>query len=246
MFQLTLALLAAAPTAPLVLPRPEEPTRTEYFVLEERRSEGNDPVAVLALRRVPLEDGVLLEQEIFFRAAGLRVLTDETHRGDEVRLVWRELRSSPETGRTWMVEWDGAAHSLTTASHGTRSKVHGSLAGPCPEFPLALIESLRTQDRSGTISTLDPLARGLETLEVRTDVEGETRVVSLTREDGSFAGRYRFEGTSLVELQLQGGARVARPCTRAEYQRLSAHWCVSYDPLRDLRAWSRRPKVRAR
>ena len=246
MFQLTLALLAAAPTGPIVLPRPEEPTRTEYFVLEERRSEGNDPVAVLALRRVPLEDGVLLEQETFFRTAGLRVLTDETHRKGEVCLVWRELRSSPETGRTWMVEWDEAAGSLITASHGTRSRVHGVLEGPCPEFPLALIESLRTQDRSGTIATLDPLARGRETLEVRTEVEGKTRVVSLSHEDGSFAGRYCFEDTSLVELQLQGGARVARPCTREEFQRLTAHWRVTYDPLRDLREWTRRPKVRAR
>ena len=246
---IALALVLAAPQDLTPVAAPDGATRVEHFVLEQPTDAGPRPVAVIALRRVPGEAGLLLEQELVFREAGLRVLIDEHHElpGDarSPRLVWRELRSSPATGRTWLAEWDAEEERVVTANHGTRAPVHGSLPGARPTFPLALVEALRAGATPSTVETLDPLARERVTLAVRSTTDGERREVCLEREDGSLAGRYVFVGDALVELQLQRG-RVARPCEAAEFERLARRWEVRYEPLEELRAWSRRPRVRAK
>lgn len=246
---LALALVAHQDPAQAPAPVADGATRVEHFVLEEPTEAGPRPVAVIALRRVPGEAGLLLEQEYVFREAGLRILIDEHHEpageARSPRLVWRELRSSPATGRTWLAEWDLEQASVVTANHGTQAPVHGALPGRRPVFPLALVEALRLGAVPARVETLDPLARERVTLLLQESVEGPRRQVLLEREDGSFAGRYVFEGDALVELQLQRG-RVARPCRSAEFERLARRWEVRYDPLQDLRAWSQRPRVRAR
>jgi len=244
---LALALAAQQDLTPVAAP--DGATRVEYFVLEQPTEFGPRPVAVIALRRVPGEAGLLLEQELVFREAGLRVLVDEHYDlpggARSPRLVWRELRSSPATGRTWLAEWDAEQACVVTANHGTRAPVHGRLPGPCPTFPLALVEALRAGSAPAKIETLDPRARAGVTLVLREVHDGARRELQLEREDGSFAGRYVFEGDALVELQLQRG-RVARPCDAAEFERLARRWEVHYQPLGDLRAWSQRPRARAR
>ena len=225
-------------------------TRVEHFVLEEHGEEGPFAVAVVAFRRVPGEAGLLLEQELVFRQSGLRILIDEHHdqagEARSPRLVWRELRSSPSTGRTWLAEWDASPGEVVTANYGTRAPVHGRLAGPRPIFPLALVEALRAAVPLVRVESLDALSRDRVQLDVSQEVEGERRVVELRRADGSLAARYVFLGESMIELQFQAGRRVARPCDEAEFERLSARWRVTYDPLEDLRALTpgRRPRAR--
>ena len=220
--------------------------RVAHFVLEEHGDEGPLPVAVVAFRRVPGEAGLLLEQEIVFRRSGLRVLIDEHHdlpgAARSPRLVWRELRSSPSTGRTWLAEWDATAGEVVTANYGTRAPVHGRLAGPRPLFPLALVEALRAGVPLVRVETLDALSRDRVLLDVSEQFEGVRRAVELRREDGSLAARYVFLDRSLVELQLQAGRRVARPCDGAEFERLSERWKAHYDPLEDLRTLTRTPR----
>lgn len=226
----------------------EGATRVEHFVLEEHGEEGPRPVAVVAFRRVPGEAGLLLEQELVFRESGLRILIDEHHdlpgEARSPRLIWRELRSSPATGRTWLAEWDASTGEVVTANYGTRTPVHGSLPGPRPLFPLALVEALRAGAQLTQVETLDALSRDRVELAVTHQVEGDRRAVELHREDGSLAARYVFLGESMIELQLQAGRRFARPCDESEFARLSRRWQVRYDPLEDLRTLARRPRAR--
>ena len=229
---------------------PIEPARVEHFVLEDHAPEGARPVAVVALRRVQVGAGLLLEQELVFRESGLRILIDEHHdlpgEARSPRLVWRELRSSPGTGRTWLAEWDPIVGDVVTANHGTRSPVHGSLPGAEPLFPLALIEALRAGEPLTSVETLDPLGRARVKLEVHSSSDGERRAVELRRQDGSLAARYVFLRGALMELKFQAGRRVGRPCDRAEFERLSGRWKVRFEPLEDLRALARRPRARPR
>ena len=235
-----LALSASTPAPP-----PDSAARTECFVLEEPTEEGMEPVAVIALRRVAGEHGLLFEEEFVFRENGLRVLVEELHDqpGEALspRLIWRELRVSPATGRTWLAEWDAERGLVSTASYGSASPVHGSLAGPRPRFPLALIESLRRGEAPSTVTTLDPLSRRRVQLSIQSKTRAGRREYSLLREDGSLAGRYLFEGNALVELALQGGGRVARASSSTEFDRLAEQWRVVYDPLEALRAFARNP-----
>ncbi len=245
---LTLALLLSAPQGHAAIPTGS--ARLEHFVLEEHGEEGPSPVGVLAFRRIVTQTGVLLEQEVVFRESGLRILVDEQHDLStgvgSPQFVWRELRSSPATGRTWLAEWDPLLRVVSTANHGTRAPVHGMLPGARPVFPLSLVELLRAGTPLVEVETLDPLGQSRVELEVVHGVARQHRTVELLRGDGSLAGRYVFDGERLIEVQLQAGHRVARPCERAEFERLSARWYVRYEPLEGLRALARGSRAQPR
>jgi hypothetical protein len=255
---LVLALAFFAPPAPAqgsqpvphAGPRSSAATRVERFVIEEVSEQGREAVALAVVRRVPVEGGLLLEQEMLFRAGGLRILIDELHEDGFVartpRLVWRELRTGPGVGRTWLAEWDAERGAVLTSTHGMRRSVHRVLGGPEPTWPLELIEQLRAGARPTQVSTLDPLSRDRVTLQVQVSEAGTRRTAHLRRTDGSLAGRYVFDGDALVEFQWAAGTRVARPCDEREYRRLSADWTVRYDPLEELRATAHSLRARPR
>lgn len=139
------------------------PVRSEYFLVERPATveDGEPtPVAAVALRRSEVFGGLLLERDVQFREGGARVLLDELGGS---RLVWRELRTSPEVGRTWMAEWDPASATLRTRRWGTRSGDRRERpTEPELVFPLALVERLRTDARPADIVvTLDPLGEAV-------------------------------------------------------------------------------------
>jgi len=163
------------PVISLQLPGPAF-SRVEYFLLERlpvELSGGStlaDPRAVIALRRVEHDGARTLERDVLFRAGGVRVLLDERNGNGLPRLVWRELRTSAEVGRTWMAERDTTQGHVRTQRWGSRAPVHGRL--PLEEGllgPLELLERLREgQTWSTPVTILDPLGSGLSRLSVRT------------------------------------------------------------------------------
>lgn len=165
-----LAGRALAPPPPgSVAPR----VRVEHFVVERavqdpegrRRTEA---VAVVALRRLRLDGVAIRERDVQFREAGARLLLDEVTGEGAPRLVWRELRTSPTAGRTWMVERGADGSTLFTQGWGRRAAVHGRLEGGAEAlFPLELLEHLRREPHPrATATTLDPLTESVVALSV--------------------------------------------------------------------------------
>ncbi|MEE8467014.1 MAG: hypothetical protein V3T22_01070, partial [Planctomycetota bacterium] len=240
------------------------------------------PRAVIALRRVEREGTQTLERDVLFRAGGVRVLLDERYGDGPPRLVWRELRTNAEVGRTWMAERDTVQGHIRTQRWGSRAPVHGSLPLHHAVLgPLEFLERLRdSQPLPAPVTILDPLGCDLTRLSVLTipaDLratleigratrglavslstpwasaalqslgrhgaaltravfgDGTRRTVELRRADGSFAGRYVFEGTDLIAFQWQPGRRWARRIDERLYRGYLARWSVRFDPLGDLR-----------
>jgi hypothetical protein len=163
------------PPIALELPGPDT-LRVEYFLLERLPEDPSDsavladPRAVIVLRRVE-RDGVLtLERDVLFREGGVRVLLDEQLGDGLPQLVWRELRTTSEAGRTWMAERNSALGQIRTQRWGSRAAVHGRL--PLQETvigPLELLEQLRVDQTSPvSVTILDPLGTDLNRLSVRT------------------------------------------------------------------------------
>ena len=286
------------PPIALELPGPDS-VRVEYFLLERLPANLSDiaaladPRAVIVLRRVD-RDGVLtLERDVLFREGGVRVLLDEKLGDGLPQLVWRELRTTSEAGRTWMAERDATQGHVRTQHWGSRAAVHGRL--PLQETVLGSLEFLERlrdgQASSNPVTLLDPLAGDLKRLSVRivpADLgatreigraalelavpmlspwtpalleavgrhgaaltrailgDGTLRTAELRREDGTFAGRYVFEGADLIAFQWQPGRRWARRIEAREYHEHLADWSVRYDPLESLRRAVRAGFVRRR
>lgn len=221
----------------------EAPSTTEHFVMEER----GVPVATVTMRRVPLDGGYLLEQETFFRTGGVHVIADEYHsmRGPSPRYIWRELRSVPGTGSTWLAEWEPEGF-VRTMKHGTQSQVHGQLEGPRPTFPLELIEELRAGQAKNQVTSLDPLTSSRVDLDITEKITAKAtqprRTYDVRFTGGELQARYEFEGTSLMGFQWQTGSRIARPADAEELRKLHVAWRspdAGIDP-------AGRPRVRAR
>lgn len=215
-------------------------TRVESFVVGDPTAGGAEPVAVVSLRAVARAGHLLLEQDVTFRAAGVRVLHDEHRETDGWHLVRRELRGPESPGRSWIAEPDGDG--LRLLRFGSSRPVHGRVAGS-PRMPLELLESLRRGEPVGErVLLLDPLGEGLVSVDVRVrtgDPRTErpaprSRTVALVRADGSLLGRYVFEGTSLVAFQWQDGSRWARRTDEEEVQRRAEEWRVERDPLAEV------------
>jgi hypothetical protein len=214
--------------------------RLEHFVLEMRGSEaaGAQPavrdVGLVCLRRRPIEGdehGMQLECECLFRRDAdegepEHVLAVELLSTEGPRLVWREW--GPGRARALTADWtkDGKGLHIVESCRGGAPREILS-AGEGAVLPLYLLELARGGGvTSGKYRRLEPLSRDLETVDLSTSYRVEAganlRVVELTREDGSLAGRFEFQGTELVSFQWQEGDLVARKITAQEYAERSA------------------------
>lgn len=170
-----------------------------------------------------------LESELTFaregRARGLvRVFSVEELFLDRASLSWREV--GDDSARTLQVEWPASADGFDVVEwgNGERQREHltsreGALL---PHYLLELLR--RGRLASGRVPCFDPLARTIDTLEIRTsylwgaEQDRRARTVELVRLDGTLAARYRFVGTRLVALQWQEGGALGRAVSEAEYQ----------------------------
>jgi hypothetical protein len=190
------------------------------------------------MRRRPIEGyehGMQLECDCLFRRDGdgvepEHVLHVERLSSDGPRLVWREW--GPARARSLTAEWtrDGKGLRMVESCRGGMPRETLS-AGDGAVMPLYLLELARGGGvTSGKYRRLDPLSRELETIELSTSYRaepgGSVRVVELTREDASLAGRFEFRGADLVSFQWQEGDLFARRITAQQYAEKSASKAV--------------------
>jgi hypothetical protein len=219
-------LLGLAPLLASI--RDEGDLRVEHFVLERPSAESStEPVEVglACLRRRPVEGesaGHQLELECVFRRQSdddedEHVLHVERS-GPGPALVWREW--GPRRSRCLTAERTKEGTGLVLVESSRGGIPRETLAAPADfVLPLELLELAREgKAASGRFTRLDPLSRALEPIDVRT-LPGDLRVVELTREDGSAAGRFEFRGTELVGFQWQDGDLRARRITSESYAR---------------------------
>lgn len=212
---LTLPSRESALPISLELPGPDF-VRVEYFLLERLPAELSggstlaDPRAVIALRRVECDGALTLERDVLFRAGGVSVLLDERYGDGLPRLVWRELRTNAEVGRTWMAERDTARGLVRTQRWGSRAPVHGKL--PLEQGllgPLEFLERLREgRDHPAPVTILDPLGSDLSRLSVRTiraDLRAALAIGRATR-GLAVSGLSPWSSASLVALGRHGRA----------------------------------------
>jgi len=225
MLHLSAALLLAFAQQAAV---PEhEVLRVEYFVVERQAldAEAPEPVGIVVWRHSRGDDGVILETETLFAEGPTRALHVERASGAEPRLIWRELGGG--MARTWLAEWDPKIERVRTTGWCEGSQSHSTFAVDVQALmPLDLIERLRTgRAADGCYAVLAPLSQSVESLNVRTHrVDTEGRVIEWRRADGDLAGRYVFEGESLVHFQWQAGSLRARRVDERTYRAFHAEW----------------------
>ncbi len=249
---LALTLLAAEAkslSSDLALEASRRPPATvvEYYLLQrdgavpERGMEGADPrVAVMALRRVEGERSLLLEREVTFREAGLRLRHTETLQGDSRQTSRRELL--PAESRTWVADWTVGGDHVRTLAYGWRRPVHESIQlrarGAEPVVgPLELLDRWRWPGEHGLRGQvvprsllIDPAAAAAAPIEA----EHTTSGMVVRREDGSLVlDAVRATLGDLHGSRWSDGDAQMHRIEELEYQRLVRRWTVG----------SRRPYV---
>ena len=111
------------------------PARVEAFLVEQATARGPEPVAVVTLRSLEREGGLLLEQDVTFRENGVTILHDEWCEADGWHLVRRELRGEESPGRSWITEPDESGGTRLLC-YGSSAPVHASLGEGAPRVAL--------------------------------------------------------------------------------------------------------------
>lgn len=250
---LALVLAAVVADGPLV-PAASSEARVEAFLMERPTPEGPEAVAVVLLRRLAEEGGVLLEQDVTFRVGGVTILHDEVLEADGWHFVRRELPGPASSGRSWSGQPDSAG-GLRLLRWGVSVPVHETWPAPTPRLPLEVLESLRFgPEPVGRISFYDPLAEAVVPIDVRVVAgdpragfeDADARTFELRRVDGTLAARYVQRGSELVAFQWQDGDRWARRIDLAEAEGLAAKWRPDHDPVAEVWAAVRAGHVRRR
>jgi hypothetical protein len=202
------------------------------------------PVGVVCLRKSAVPSGEQLEWEFTFPDEQLRVLHVERLTKSGPKLVWRELR--PGAGRTLLSEWNAQGRELDVVEWGRPQIARHRLdASEGALFPLFLLELARKGGAlQGRHQLFDPTSLSLESIEMETRYFGEPvgaahaaagdsdeptpigpqafelrREVRLSRDDGTCAGSYVFQGTELLSFQWQSGGLEARRISAEDYER---------------------------
>jgi hypothetical protein len=208
--------------------------RVERFVLERTTLDARghtavDVVGFVERRRLVAEKGVQLECDVRFLRSPNAEGARESQRLSHVecqsptgpRCLWRELGRAG--GRSVAAEWSRDGRALDVVEWGIGGTQRGTLVGArSVVMPLFLAELVREGKlASGSVTVFDPLARTLEPISVRTiyGPESASRVVELTRADGTLFQRWTFAGVELTSFQWQEGNLVARRVEREEYER---------------------------
>lgn len=242
---------------------PPDP-RVEAFLLERPTDAGPEPVAVVFLRALDGPGGLLLEQEVTFRAGGVTILQAESREPDGWHFVRRELRGPDSPGRSFSGQPDGAG-GMRLLRWGASVPVHESWPAPAPRLPLELLESMRFgRETRGPVPFYDPVAEAVVELDVHrgagdpraaaspepdpnpNPADPDLRWAELRGAEGRLVGRYVFRGRELVAFQWQDGARWARRVDPAEARRSAAKWRRDHDPVSDVWAAVRAGHVRRR
>lgn len=199
---------------------------------------GRGELGIVEFRRRPVDGGWQLEQDVAFPFEGVRLMAVECLSAKSPRLVWREV--TPRGGRTIFAEWMARSQELKVLEWGLdgslRESLETSRGAIMPHYLLELVRSGRVD--GGSFEVFDPLRGRLEhwTLEQRyvlgepgdertaEDPTHPQREIELRRDDGTLAGRYRFEGTELVAFQWQEGGLELRRIDPAEYEERRQAW----------------------
>jgi hypothetical protein len=201
--------------------------RVEHFALTDSidgvRVRDEHVLGLVEWREREVDGGQVLERDVMFAGASLLIRHVERLTEETTRLVWREAgpgvgRSQivePEGGRLRIVDWlrSGVERSSLEIEHPAR-------------FPLALLESFREGERMPTVAERYwPLTRSVERLSIATRylagaMAPGRRLIELTREDGSLAGRFLFDGDALEAFQWQEGGPWARRVSEARHARI--------------------------
>ncbi len=218
---------AVAPAAP----RFEE----EHFSLELMPAAAGDdatsllsaqhgtPAGWLVVRRHTSGDARQLEIEVRFLHQRSRAIHVEQLDGAARRLVWREI--GPDATRTLTAQRDRAELSLR--EWVGRERVDSVLANSRNAlFALELLEQLRAGQVPEAAEVFDPLSRSIERWFLRSELvpEAGTRRIEALRADGSLAGRWTFEGTSLAGFSWQRGGLLARRIDPQQFSRAWIDW----------------------
>lgn len=198
--------------------------RVEHFALVEGpRVHEESVLGLVEWREREVDGGRVLERDVWFSGETLTIrhverLTDET-----TRLVWRE--AGPGFGRSQIVEPEDDGLSVVDWLRSGVERSELSADDPV-SFPLALLETVRRGERlPQSTHRYWPLTRSVETLSVDTQVLASggvltRRLVQLTREDGSLAGRFLFDGEALEAFQWQEGGPWARRIEARQHRRI--------------------------
>jgi hypothetical protein len=219
-------------------PHPAAGYRGERALMDAAR-EGALGLAVLHRREV--DGGWQLEQDVAFPFADVRLMAVECLDPKSPRLVWREV--TPGGGRTIFAEWTAESERLKAVEWGMDGSLRESIStvrgAVMPQYLLELGRSGRLA--AGRFEVFDPISAELETWSVelsyrrRPEPGGSVtdgvvggaeyiRRLEFRREDGSLAGRYDFDGTTLERFQWQEGSLVARRISPAAYEDLRSRW----------------------
>lgn len=232
---LTALVLALGPLAAERTPSEDELSgpRVEHFILELPGADGPRPIGSLAWIARGAAGALELEWDVDFPRDHLRLLVLERLGPAGAGLVWRELT---DPARSLTVEWAPQSGELVLrewAREGTLRETRTSAQGAV--LPLYLLEMARAGDLvQGRFQVFEATARALVGMELSTsygkpDVPGEwatpcpppiaaERRVELRREDGTLAGRYRFQGDELIGFEWQEGGVRGRRVERAVFE----------------------------
>jgi len=204
--------------------------------LDQARARGE--LGIVEFRRRRVDGGWQLEQDIAFPFEGIRLMAVECLSAKSPRLVWREV--TERGGRTIFAEWMARSEQLKVLEWGLdgslRESLETSRGAVMPQYLLELARSGRVD--GGSFEVFDPLRGRLEhwTLEQRyvlgepgdertaADPSHPRREIELRRDDGTLAGRYRFEGTDLIGFEWQEGGLALRRIDAAEYEERRQAW----------------------
>jgi hypothetical protein len=219
-------------------------TFVQHFRLDrEGAREGEAPLALVRyVAGADPTDGVRVELELDYLAAGVRVLHTEEASPLLRRLVYRELCEGG--GRTLFLEGTPEA-GFRGYELGGREVVRRAPTRQ-GEFPLLVVESLRFGlVQPGAVNVLEPLAAEFEPLELATRASGATRELEARRADGSLRWRILARGEELLEWRFQERGPAAQPIAAAEFERLREAHERTRSEAREAAAAARRlPRVR--
>lgn len=234
---LVLALLGAwtleDPTEPRGIEELEEAyvsttlKRVEHFALTDSidgvRVLDENVLGLVEWREREVDGGQVLERDVLFAGASLLIRHVERLTQDTTRLVWRE--AGPGVGRSQIVEPEGDQLRIVDWLRSGVERSSLEVEHPA-SFPLALLESLRQGERvPASAERYWPLTRSVERLGIETQylagaMAPERRLIELSREDGSLAGRFLFDGDALEAFQWQEGGPWARRVSSARHARI--------------------------